>query len=61
MHRKERLRLRNQKVRIIFSELETKYPQWKLSALLEETSRRVPPISPATVSAIIKKYGNYAE
>ena len=61
MNRKERLRLRNNKVREIFSALERKHPQWKLSALLEETARQVPPISPATVSAIIKQYGVYSQ
>lgn len=61
MCRKERIRLRNQKVRQIFTELERKHPQWKLSALLEETAKQVPPISAATVSAIIKQYGVYAK
>lgn len=60
MSRKERLALRNNKVREVFTALERKYPQWKLSALLEETARQVPPISPATVSAILKQYGTYA-
>ena len=60
MSREERLRLRNQKVRRVFSELERKHPQWKLSALLEETARQVTPISTTTVSAIIKQYGIYA-
>ena len=61
MNRKERLKLRNEKVREIFSALERKHPQWKLSALLEETARQVPPIAPATVSAILKGYGIYGE
>lgn len=60
MSRKERLRLRNNKVREIFATLEKKHPQWKLSALLEETAKQVPPIAPATVSAILKQYGTYA-
>ena len=61
MSREERLRLRNQKVRRVFSELERKHPRWKLSALLEETARQVPPISTTTVSAILKGYGIYGE
>lgn len=61
MSRNERIRLRNNKVREIFSALERKHPQWKLSALLEETARQVPPIAPATVSAILKGYGIYGE
>jgi len=61
MNRKERLRLRNNKVREVFAALEKKHPQWKLSALLEETARRVPPISVVTVTAIIKGYGIYGE
>lgn len=61
MSRNERIRLRNNKVREVFSALERKYPQWKLSALLEETARQVPPIAPATVSAILKGYGIYGE
>lgn len=60
MSRKERLRLRNNKVREIFTALKKKHPQWKLSALLEETAKQVPPIAPATVSAILKQYGTYA-
>ena len=55
MNRKERLKLRNEKVREVFTALERKHPQWKLSALLEKTAEQVPPISPATVSAIIKR------
>ncbi|WP_092737945.1 hypothetical protein [Riemerella columbipharyngis] len=61
MSRKERIRLRNQKVRQVFYELENKHPQWKISALLEETARRVPPISANTVAAIVKQYGIYAD
>lgn len=59
--RKERLRLRNNKVRENFALLERKHPQWKLSALLEETARQMPPLSVNTVSAIIKGYGIYGE
>ena len=60
MTREQRLNYRNIQVRNYFSELEKKHPQWKLSALLEETARRFPPISPSTVSSIIRKNGIYA-
>ena len=61
MSRKERLALRNKKVREFFENLERKHPQWKLSALLEETANQFPPISSTTVSAILKKNGAYAD
>ncbi|MEC3875952.1 hypothetical protein [Chryseobacterium salviniae] len=61
MTRKERIQLRNDKVRKYFAELEKKHPQWKLSALLEDTAHQFPPISPATVSAILKYSGSYAD
>jgi hypothetical protein len=61
MTREQRLNYRNIQVRNYFSELEKKHPQWKLSALLEETAKRFPPISPSTVSAIIRKNGIYAD
>lgn len=61
MTRKERIQLRNDKVRKYFSDLEKKHPQWKLSALLEDTAYQFPPISSATVSAILKQSGSYAE
>ena len=60
MTRKERLFYRNAKVREYFSALEKKHPQWKLSYILEETAKAFPPISAATVSAILKQYGAYA-
>jgi len=59
MGRKERLRQRNERVREYFSQLEKKHPQWKLSALLEETAKQFPPISSTTVSAILKQRGIY--
>ncbi len=61
MTRKDRIKTRNEKVRDYFSNLEKKYPQWKLSALLEETANQFLPISPATVSAILKESGCYSE
>ncbi|WP_407846957.1 hypothetical protein [Chryseobacterium sp. KCF3-3] len=61
MTRKERLNYRNEKVREFFTNLERKHPQWKLSALLEETASQFPPISPATVSAILKEQGTYSK
>lgn len=56
-----RVRLRNDMVRKFFTELEAKNPQWKLTALLEETANTFPPISVNTVSAIIRKTGVYAD
>lgn len=61
MTRRERIQQRNSKVREYFSTLEKKHPQWKLSAILEETAKQFPPISPTTVSAILKHSGTYAE
>lgn len=58
--RTERIQQRNKRVREYFTELERKNPQWKLSALLEDTASRFPPISTATVSAILKQTGTYA-
>lgn len=58
--RKQRIQLRNEKVRDFFTALEKKHSQWKLSALLEETANQFPPIAPATVSAILKESGSYA-
>lgn len=59
--RKQRLQARNRAVREYFAELEKKHPQWKLSALLEETANRFPPISSATVAAILRCSGVYQE
>jgi len=61
MTRKQRIQQRNDKVRTFFLSLEKKHPQWKLSALLEKTAHHFPPISSATVSAILKQSGSYAE
>lgn len=61
MSRQERIKSRNKLVRDHFADLEKKYPQWKLSALLEETAKKFPPISSNTVSAIIRRNGVYAE
>lgn len=61
MTRKQRLELRNERVRDFFTQLEKKHPQWKLSALLEETAHQFPPISSTTVSAILKQSGTYAK
>ena len=61
MTRKERLNYRNEKVRAFFMSLEIKHPEWKLSALLEKTASEFPPISPATVSAILKEQGTYSK
>jgi hypothetical protein len=58
--RKQRIQLRNQRVKEYFNDLEKKHPQWKLSALLEETANHFPPIAPATVSAILKESGSYS-
>lgn len=50
---------RDQQVREFFTNLEKKHPQWRLSALLEETAERFPPIAPNTVADIINKSGIY--
>ena len=59
MTRKDRIHRRNESVREFFSFLEKKHPQWKLSALLEDTAKNFPPISSSTVSAILKQSGTY--
>ncbi|MFW2137119.1 hypothetical protein ACK2M7_12710 [Chryseobacterium sp. TY4] len=50
---------RDEQVRKYFTQLEEKHPQWRLQALLEKTAERFPPISTATVSAILNKSGIY--
>lgn len=55
MNRKERLKYRNEQLKIYFAELEKKNPQWTLSALLEETANKFPPISTQTVAVILKQ------
>ncbi|ROI09780.1 hypothetical protein EGI11_03210 [Chryseobacterium sp. H3056] len=50
---------RDEQVRRYFAELESKYPQWRLAALMEKTAERFPPISAATVSMILNKSGIY--
>jgi hypothetical protein len=59
MERKERVNQRNQQVKTYFRDLEEKHPQWKYSALLDETAKRFPPLSPATIAAIIREQGIY--
>ncbi|AYO58205.1 hypothetical protein CO230_08760 [Chryseobacterium sp. 6424] len=55
----KRRQKRDEQVRQYFAELEAKYPQWRLDALLDKTAERFPPISAATVSAILNKSGIY--
>lgn len=53
--RKQRLEYRDAKVKEYFKNLEKKHPQWKLSALLEDTAHNFPPLASSTISAILRK------
>lgn len=57
---KQRLQLRNEKIRELFGELTNKYPQWRIDAVIEEVAGRVY-LSPRTVEAILSYEGIYAE
>jgi len=60
MIKHNRIEIRNEKVRRFFSELEQKYPQWRISALEEKTADHFF-ISERTVRAILKGVGIYSE
>ncbi|MDV4024233.1 hypothetical protein CMT52_07770 [Elizabethkingia anophelis] len=60
MVKNSRFLARNQKVRSFFTELEKKYPQWRVSALEERTADHFF-ISERTVRAILKGDGIYSE
>ena len=57
---KQRLQLRNEKIRELFGELTNKYPQWRVDAVIDEVASRVY-LSPRTVEAILTYEGIYAE
>lgn len=59
MSREERLKLRNQKIRQLFSTKTTKHPQWRSEAIIEDVANEVF-LSTRTVEAIIKGEGIYA-
>ncbi|MDY3512974.1 hypothetical protein JSO59_001250 [Riemerella anatipestifer] len=60
MTRRQRLHLRNQKVRELFEELYSKHPQWRADAVITEVAKRVF-LSERTVDAILRGEGCYSE
>ncbi|MDY3521980.1 hypothetical protein JSO54_09695 [Riemerella anatipestifer] len=60
MTRRQRLHLRNQKVRKLFEEVSIKHPQWRIDAVITEVAERVF-LSERTVEAILRGEGCYSE
>lgn len=58
MTRKERLHLRNEKVRTQFNQLSIKHPQWRVDAIIEEIVKMVF-LSPRTIEGILRGEGIY--
>lgn len=59
MTRKQRLHLRNEKVRSLFNQLSTKNPQWRVDAIIHEIVKAVF-LSPRTIEGILRGEGIYA-
>ena len=58
MTRKQRLHLRNEKVRALFNQLSAKNPQWRVDAIIEEIVKIVY-LSPRTIEGILRGEGIY--
>ena len=58
MTRKERLQLRNDKVRTLFSQHCQKHPQWRVDAVIQEIVKVVF-LSPRTIEGILRCEGIY--
>ena len=58
MTRKERLHLRNEKVRTLFNQYCKKHPQWRTDAIIDEIVKVVY-LSPRTIEGILRGEGIY--
>lgn len=58
MTRKERLHLRNEKVRTLFDQLSSKNNKWRVDAVIEEIEKLVF-LSPRTIEGILRGEGIY--
>lgn len=58
MTRKERLHLRNEKVRTLFDQLSTKNKKWRFDAIITEIEKVVF-LSPRTIEGILRHEGIY--
>lgn len=58
MTRKQRLHLRNEKVRNLFDQLSSKNPNWRVDAIIAEIVKVIY-LSPRTIEAILRGEGIY--
>lgn len=60
MTRKERLHMRNEKVRDLFDQISKKNPKWRIDAIIDDIVKMVH-LSPRTIEAILRGEGSYGE